>query len=71
MIMQGKHPRQPNGVLDEPREARRVEAEKMADHAKRSKEDNPIEGSGDNPNLLESAGNSPDLPGQLQDNEGL
>ena len=26
---------------------------------------------GDDPSLLESAGNSPDLPRQLQDNEGL
>ena len=71
MITRGKRPRQPNGVLDEPREARRVEAEEMADHAERSKEDNLIKGSGDDPNLLESAGNSPDLPRQLQDNEGL
>ena len=43
----------------------------MADHAERSEEDNPIEGLRDDPNLLESAGNSPDLPRQLQDNEGL
>ena len=71
MTMQGNHPRQPNRVLDEPREARRVEAEEMADHTKRSEEDNPVEGLGDNPSLLESVGNSPDLPRQLQDNEGL
>ena len=71
MSTRGKHPRQPEKVLDEPREARRVEAEEMAAHAERSEEDNPIESSKDDPSLLESAGNSPDLPGQLQDNEGL
>ena len=43
----------------------------MAAHAKRSEEDNLIEDSWDDPNLLKSAGNSPDLPRQLQDNEGL
>ena len=43
----------------------------MADHTKRSEEDNPVKGSGDDPSLLKSAGNSPDLPRQLQDNEGL
>ena len=48
-----------------------VEAEEMADHAERSKEDNPIEGSWDDPSVLESVGNSPNLPRQLQDNEGL
>ena len=58
-------------MLDKPRETQRAEAEEMAAHAERSKEDNPIENSRDNPNLLESAGNSPDLPRQLQDNEGL
>ena len=43
----------------------------MAAHAKRSKEDNHTKGLGDDPSLLESTGNSPDLPGQLQDSEGL
>ena len=69
--MRGKHPRQPDRVLDEPRETRRAEAEEMAARAKRSKEDNPIEDSRDDPNLLKSVGNSPDLPRQLQDNEGV
>ena len=71
MSTQGKHPRQPERVLDDPREGRRVEAEEMAAHAERSKEDNPIKGLKDNPSLLKSVDNSPDLPGQLQDNEGL
>ena len=71
MSMQGKRPIQPERVLDEPREAQRVEAEEMAAHAERSEEDNPIEGSGDDPSLLESVGNSPNLPGQLQDHEGF
>ena len=43
----------------------------MAAHAERSKEDNPIKDSRDDPNLLKSAGNSPNLPRQLQDNEGV
>ena len=67
MTTQGNRPRQLNRVLDEPREARRVEAEEMADHAERSEEDNPVKGSWDDPSLLKSAGNSPDLPRQLQD----
>ena len=58
-------------MLGEPREAQRVKAEEMAAHAERSEENNLIEGLGDNPSLLKSMGNSPDLPGQLQDHEGL
>ena len=71
MSMQVKCPKQPERVLDEPREAQRVKAEEMAAHAERSEEDNPIKGSGDDPSLLKSMGSSPNLPGQLQDNEGL
>ena len=58
-------------MLDEPRETRRAKVEEMAARAERSKEDNPIEDSRDDPNLLESAGNSPDLPRQLQDHKGV
>ena len=43
----------------------------MAACAERSEEDNLIEDLRDDPNLLESAGNSPNLPRQLQDNEGV
>ena len=71
MTTRGKRPRQPDRVLDEPRETRRAEAEEMAARAERSEEDNPIEDSRDDPNLLKSAGNSPDLPRQLQDHEGV
>ena len=71
MTTRGKHPRQPDRVLDELRETRRAEVEEMAACAERSEEDNPIKDSRDDPNLLESAGNSPDLPRQLQDNEGV
>ena len=71
MTTRGKRPRQPDRVLDEPRETRRAEVEEMAARAERSEEDNPLEDSRDDPNLLESAGNSPDLPRQLQDHEGV
>ena len=71
MSTRGKCPIQPERALDEPREAQRVKAEEMAAHAERSEEDNPIKGLGDDPSLLESVGNSPNLPGQLQDHEGL
>ena len=71
MTTRGKCSRQPDRVLDEPRETRRAEAEEMAARAERSEEDNPIEDSRDDSNLLKSTGNSPDLPRQLQDNEGV
>ena len=71
MTTRGKRPRQPDRVLEKPRETRRAEVEEMAARAERSEEDNPIKDSRDNPNLLESAGNSPDLPRQLQDHEGV
>ena len=71
MSMQVKCPRQPKKVLDEPREVQRVKAEEMAAHAERSEKDNLIEGSGDDSSLLKSMSSSLNLPGQLQDNEGL
>ena len=70
-VHMGKNAPYSQRALDEPRETWRVEAKKMATHAERSEEDNPIEGLRDDPSLLESMGNSPDLPGQLQDHEGL
>ena len=71
MTTWGNRPRQTERALSEPREARRVEAEEMATHAERSKEDNPLENSRDDPSLLESAGSSPDLPSQLRDSGEL
>ena len=65
MTTRGNRPRQTERALSKPREARRVEAEKMATHAERSKEDNPLENLRDDPSLLESVGSSPDLPSQL------
>ena len=71
MTTWGKCPRQPDKMLDKPRETQSAEADEMAAHTERSEEDNPIKDSRGDPNLLQSASNSPDLPRQLQDNEGL